>query len=167
MKREEQCGNCGGTAHVTRGDFRMDEMGIPVLLQKIELIKCNHCGTVEPIIPNMDGLMHGLALAVVTKPCKLNGAEIRFLRTYIGKSGTEFAKLLHVDKTNLSKYENGHLEPGAQTDRLIRFLAVSLSPELEGKLRKLVRMLPNIETCRSGFNDGIRINPATQQYQYA
>lgn len=166
MKRE-QCGNCGNMAQVKRGNYRLDEMGLPLVLQRVELIKCDKCGTVEPIIPNMDGLMHSLALAVICRPCKLNGAEVRFLRTYLGKSGVDFSALLHLDKTTLSKIEHGHQEAGPQTDRLIRLLAVNLSPDLKYVVDRLVKMMPKIEDCNPPHRGMIEIDPDTQQYQYA
>jgi DNA-binding transcriptional regulator YiaG len=166
--KKENCINCQNQATVTRGSYRFDGVGLPLTLQNIELVKCDHCGTVDPIIPNMDELMHTIALAVVCSPCKLDGAQIKFLRTYVGKGSAEFAKLLHLDKTTMSKMENDSDRPvGDQTDRLIRFLVLNLSPELESKVKRLIEVLPDIQDCCPNERAEIRIDPATKLYQYA
>jgi DNA-binding transcriptional regulator YiaG len=146
--KKEQCSKCDSLARVERGEFRFDDMGLPVVLQRIELVKCENCGNVDPLIPNMDGLMHALALAVICQPCKLNGEELHFLRKYLGKSGKEFAGLLHVHNTHLSKLENGSAKIGDQTDKYVRLLVLNLSPELKGDIDKLsIEIdLPTMET---------------------
>src|SRR5208283_6203673 len=87
----EQCRNCDNLARVVVDDYQFEEMGLPVVLEHIEVVKCEHCGNVEPIIPDMNDLMSTIALVVICKPCKLDGKEIKFLRTYVGKGSAEFA----------------------------------------------------------------------------
>lgn len=164
--KREQCSNCDNLARIAKGNYEMEEMGLPVLLEDIDIITCDACGVKEPIIPNMSDLMRGIALLVVCKPCKLDGQEIRFLRTYVGKGSAEFAKLLHLDKTTFSKMENENREVGSQTDKLIRFLVFALSPELLDKLNRLVEELPEIEDCE-GKHGGIQVDAGTLQCQYA
>jgi len=165
--KKENCINCQNQATVTRGSYRFEGVGLPLTLENIELVKCEHCGTVDPIIPNMDELMHTMALAVICSPCKLDGARLRFLRTYVGKGSAEFAKLLHLDKTTMSKMENDERSIGDQTDRLIRLLVVNLSPELKNKVKQLIEVLPDIKDCCPSEKTEIHIDPATQMYQYA
>jgi transcriptional regulator with XRE-family HTH domain len=160
------CSNCGGLAEVLTQNHEFTEMGIPVVLQKIKVIRCSDCGNEDPIIPNMDGLMHILAVAVVCCPSKLSGAEVRFLRKYAGKSAREFARFLHVDHTHLSKVENGKTEIGTRLDKLVRLLVVNMSPTLRDEIKKLLDMMPDIDdSCDE--EKGIEIDPATQSYQYA
>lgn len=167
MKREEQCSNCGRMAPVVTTNYRFDEMGLPVVLQRIQVVKCQHCGNVDPIIPNINDLMHTLALAVICDPRKLNGDEFRFLRKYVGKNGDQFGKLLHLGKTHVSKIETGATPVGDQTDKLIRFLVLHLSPELKEKADQLMTMLPTISDDCSDVKQEINIDPATLQYSYA
>jgi transcriptional regulator with XRE-family HTH domain len=167
MKREEQCGNCGEMATIVRRNYRFDEMGLPVELLRIDVIRCPHCNNVDPIIPNMDDLIHTLALAVMCSPCKLDGEEIRFLRKYVGKSAEDFAKLIHVDPTHLSKIENGRLDVGDQTDKLIRFLTLNLSSGLQNKVARLLEILPDIEDDPCQGKPEIQIDPETMEYQYS
>src|SRR5215472_12541323 len=69
------CGNCGEAAKVVRGNYRLEEFGLPVELMRIELIKCSKCGEVDPIIPNIDGLMTAVALRVICSTSLLDGEE--------------------------------------------------------------------------------------------
>lgn len=165
--KTEPCSNCGHPATVTRGEHRFDDMGLPVILGNIEIIKCSECGTTEPVIPHMNELMDTLALAVVCQPCKLGGDEVRFLRTYVGKSSKEFAALLHLDKTTLSKMENDGRDIGKQTDKLIRLLAMSLSPELRDNVDQFLSMMSDIDDDPCNEPSDIRIDPETMRYQYA
>src|SRR5579863_3976167 len=110
--RNEKCSNCEKEARVIRGSCRFDEVGIPVLLKNVELVKCESCQTEEPIIPDLNGLMHVIAFAVISHPCKLTRDEIKFLRKYLGMSGEEFSTILDIDRTTLSKWETGQQEVG-------------------------------------------------------
>ena len=165
----EVCNECGGVTTVTRGDYRFDEMGLPLILSNIEIIKCDGCGTSEPVITHMNELMHTVALAVICQPCKLRGEEVKFLRRYLGKSAKEFAALLHLDKSHMSKLENNKLKGGTgkQTDKLIRLLVLNLSPELKDKISELIEMMPGINDDPCTDPSDIRIDPATMRYQYA
>jgi len=164
--RREQCSNCNSPAPVERGNYQFEEMGLPVVLQRIKLVKCARCGNVDPIIPHMNDLMHALAWAVIGQPSKLDGREIRFLRKYVGKSAGEFAKLLHVDHTHLSKVENEHTDIGDTTDKLVRFVVVNLSPKLKGHVNQLLASLPSMKDSSEEKLE-IQINPDTMEIQYA
>ncbi|MCW4657492.1 helix-turn-helix domain-containing protein [Bacillus sp. AS_5] len=45
----------------------------------------------------------------------MNADQIKFIRTLSGLSQTEFAKLLNVDKTHLSKWERGVMNPSTKS----------------------------------------------------
>jgi hypothetical protein len=80
MKRMD-CSNCGAPTRVVHGTYELKEVGLKnVVLQGIEIVKCPKCKNEDPIIPNMNGLMRALALAVIEKPYRLTGEEVRFLR---------------------------------------------------------------------------------------
>jgi transcriptional regulator with XRE-family HTH domain len=166
--KTEKCSNCGEIAAVLLDrDYQLEDMGFPVTLRKIEIIKCQHCGNIDPIIPNMDDMMNAVAMAVICHPCKLTGEKIRFLRKFIGKSAEEFARLIHVDNTHLSKIENGRVPVGDQSDKLIRFLVLNMSPELKDKVNRLIKILPSIQDspCFETRTD-IQIDPSTLEAEY-
>jgi YgiT-type zinc finger domain-containing protein len=164
--RNAKCLECGGNATVSRKNYRFDQMGSPVELQRIEVIECPNCGE-EPIIPHMNELMDSLALALLCNPCTLNGAEVRFLRKYVNKSAREFARYLHVDHTSLSKIENGQRKLRSTLDKLVRLTVFGMQPKLRDELHKLMELMPEIKDRCQDDNEEIQIDPATGNYQYA
>jgi DNA-binding transcriptional regulator YiaG len=165
--KKEKCTNCAGSVGLSRGSYRFDEIGLPITLQNVELAKCENCGTIEPIIPNMDGLMHAVALAVITHEPGLSGDEIRFLRKYLGLSTGGFMKLLHVNQSTLSRWENGE-QVGPQSDRLIRLLVLSKSEELRQHASQLIEILPEIDDSQSAKRQPLlKVDAKTLEYEYA
>jgi DNA-binding transcriptional regulator YiaG len=163
----EECNNCGKAAKVTRGEWEFEEFGLPVKLINIKLIKCGHCGNVDPIIPNMNGLMTAIALKLVCSQSLLGGEEIRFLRKYVGKSAQEFARLLHTDHTHLSKLENNRLEIGHTLDKYLRLLVSNLSPDLRDNISQLIEQLPGMSDSCDDNKPEIRIDPSAPQHACA
>jgi putative zinc finger/helix-turn-helix YgiT family protein len=162
-----ECSACGSAAKLIRGNYEFVESGLKhVILQDIELVHCDKCGNEDPIIPHVNALMQALARAVVCKPYRLQGREVRFLRTYLGMTGEQFARLLHVDKTTLSKWENDHDPVGEQSDRLIRMYALALGDGLQKEQRHAVEScFPQIHNSRRTVR--VCINPSTMAYSYA
>ena len=159
------CSNCGAGARVVRGSHRFDEAGVPVLLQGIQLIRCRKCGNEDPIIPTVNDLMKMLALAVATKPYRLRGEDVRFLRKYLSMNGDQFARLIHVDRTTLSKWETNDDPVGEQSDRLIRLIALSLGEGLREKLEEAIRSFPSIR--KQPRKVRIEMDPSKMSYAYA
>lgn len=50
-------------------------------------------------------IMRSAFEAVIMKPFRLSGSEIKFLRTYMELSQIEFAKLVGVDHSSIAKWE--------------------------------------------------------------
>ena len=161
--RKIECANCGAGARVVRGSYDFAESGLKrVRLQGIELIACDQCGNVDPIIPRVNDLMRMLTVAVIAKPYRLAGDEIRFLRKYLRMTGDEFGRLLHINRTNLSKWENDEDKVGAQSDRLIRAIVLSLGEGLKGKLEEVIRKFPGIQDEPAA----VRIDMDTEKMSY-
>jgi DNA-binding transcriptional regulator YiaG len=51
-------------------------------------------------------MIHRARFSIFQKPYQLRGEEFRFLRKHIDLNHEEFARLLRVNKTTLSKWEN-------------------------------------------------------------
>lgn len=168
MKKKSpvECSACGSVAKLVRGSYPFTECGLPnVVLQGVELILCPKCGNEDAVIPRVNDLMRALALAVLSKPYRLRGEDLRYLRKYLGMTSDEFARLIHIDKTNLSKWENNHDRIGPQSDRLIRMMAVALGEGLRDQLDEVIESFPKIQQARS--NVRIDLDPVTLSYQYA
>jgi DNA-binding transcriptional regulator YiaG len=163
MQREE-CSNCGAQARIIRGDYLWRDVDLPVTLRNVEQIQCEKCGNVDVVIPRLAQLMRTIALAVIHKPYRLRGEEVRFLRKYLGMTGADFSALLKVDKTTLSKWENNEDPVGEQSDRLIRMVALGLGEGLQGEIGAVVRAFTSIHSNVKKV--GIRVDPKTMVYEY-
>jgi putative zinc finger/helix-turn-helix YgiT family protein len=134
------CRECGGKASLVRKDYRFTESGLDnVVLKDIEVVVCPQCGSESPRIPNHDDLMRTIAIALIDMPSELSGNEVRFLRKLLGRSGEQFAQMLGIDRSHLSRIENGAMAVSRQTDRLVRTLALIHQPALLDKLKQIGR----------------------------
>ncbi len=161
-----ECSACGAKAEIMRGTYQFRESGLRcVVLQGVEIIRCPECGNEDPIIPRVNDLMRALARAVIRKPCRLEGDDVRFLRKYLRMTQEQLASLLHVDKTNVSKWENREDRVGAQSDRLIRAVALALGEGLKEGQEEAVRGFSGIQDLRKPVC--IEVNAQTLDYAYA
>jgi putative zinc finger/helix-turn-helix YgiT family protein len=133
---ETKCNNCGGSTKVSNGQrYHYKECGLDnVYLENIELRVCESCGVTMPRLRRILDLHTTIARAVALKPDSLNGAEIRFLRKHLSLKAREWAVLLRIDHTTLSRWENGDQQVGPQSDALVRLLYFRLLEEREGRL---------------------------------
>ena len=139
-KTQRVCRECGGNAKIVRKDYRFAECGLNnVLLRDVEVVVCAKCRSQWPRIPNHDDLMRTIAVALIDKPFELAGDEVRFLRKYLGQGSAAFARMLGIDRSHLSRIENGAMEISRQTDRLVRTVALIREPSLLHKLKQLGR----------------------------
>ena len=115
--------------------------GLPnVWLENVEVRRCPLCNEHVDVIPRVENLHRAIGLAVVKKPSRLTGTEVRFLRKLLGYSGTDFAKPMGVDATVISKWENDQLPIGEQSDRLLRMMVVHGRPIEEYPLDTLAEI---------------------------
>jgi DNA-binding transcriptional regulator YiaG len=136
-----------------------------VTLVNIDIIQCDQCGNKDPIIPRLNELFAALALAIVKKPCPLNGADVRFLRKFLKMTGEQFASYLDVTKSHVSKWENGADPVGGQSDRAIRAVTVCLGENLKDHIEEIVRTFPDIEDKIREVM--YRIDAETKEVEYA
>ena len=61
-----------------------------------------------------------LSHAIIKRNSPQSAAEIMFLRKSLGWSGTDFARHLHCDKSQVSKWERGAVEMSKPYDLLLR-----------------------------------------------
>ena len=87
----------------------------------IHIWKCPKCKRESPIIPRIGELHQVISRALIRKAGSLTGDEVKFLRKNAGLPAKEFAALLKIDPSYLSRFENGKTkELGAPTDKLVR-----------------------------------------------
>lgn len=164
--KKTQCSNCSAEARIVSGDYEFKETGLrDVVVHGVDLIKCGKCGNVDPILSGVDEIMHLIALAVLRKPYRLEGAELRFLRKHVDLTQEEFAKLLRVDKTTLSKWENDGDPIGFQSDLLARVLVMSRDKRLEKRAADYIREFEKIANQQKRVS--VEVDAKTHEYEYA
>ena len=74
-------------------------------------------------IPNVNGLHKVIAHAIVNQAMAMLGTELRFLRTEMGVTQAELAKLVHRDAQTMGRWERGEIEIDSNAEVLIRLVA--------------------------------------------
>ena len=143
MKKRTKCVACGSKAVVERGDFPFPESGLSTLvLRGVDVEKCPQCGD-SPVIPQPAKLLREVTRALIAKPARLKGEEVRFLRKRVGRSAKEFAEMLHFTPYTLSRVENGKQQLGMNADLLVRLAVDRLMRDESDPL--LLRTFPAVE----------------------
>jgi putative zinc finger/helix-turn-helix YgiT family protein len=138
-----KCSECGHELEVRKENRRYDESGLPnVVLQDIEVRRCSACGKEVVAIPAISRLHKALAKAVIQERTALSSAEFKFLRKYLGWSGTDTAKHLGVKPETVSRWESGATPIGATADRLIRTCVALGNPVEDYSVDALAAILP-------------------------
>jgi transcriptional regulator with XRE-family HTH domain len=114
--------------------------------------------------------MRTIVVAIIAKPSELDGAEARFLRKFMDETIEQFARKLGVNRSHLSRVENGSLAISKQTDRLVRALVLIHKPELLEKMARLGKteiVLKQLEEIQP-LPQRVRIDvaSATSEYNY-
>jgi DNA-binding transcriptional regulator YiaG len=174
MKRREVCSNCGNDENVVtvRGSYEFDYLGADgsVVLDGIELVKCPRCRNVDPVVPKMNAVMRTILHAVANKPTRLSGTDLRFARQSFQISGAEMSKIMHVDPSTLSKWENDDDPIGWQSDLLTRLFILQQGGF---RVQDLPAMMKHIEDRRGRLAlhiDASKLdgkNPAGYEYEPA
>jgi transcriptional regulator with XRE-family HTH domain len=116
--------NCGAKLKVKPIPlYHYKECGLPnVFLAGIDIAVCAKCGERYPIVPSILELYEKISEAVALKPVILTPREIKFLRKQLGLTAARWATYLKMDKSYVSRIENGHVPISKQFDAFVRFL---------------------------------------------
>ena len=153
MSKPRKCTECGAEMTVGREDYVYEESGLShVVLAGIEVRRCAACNSAEPVIPNIEGAHRALARVVVAKPARLKGEEVRFLRTYLGLRGQDFAKVMGVTSSCVSRWENDQGPIGGAADRALRLLVMNQRPVSDYTPEALNAILESIQEERQAID---------------
>ena len=151
MSKSKKCPTCGAELVTKREDYLYDESGLPIMLVGIDVRHCSTCKTVAPLIPNIEGLHRSIARIIIEQKAALSGAEIRFLRTYLGFRATDFASIMGVTKETVSRWENDAIRMGSVADRALRLLVQTRNPVSDYAPEALDALLRNIGEETAAF----------------
>jgi putative zinc finger/helix-turn-helix YgiT family protein len=138
----KKCRTCGKAEMSTRAEtYLYTESGLPnVVLVGVDVRRCAACGHHELVLPRVAELHRTIAHAVIHKPARLSGAEVRYLRKYLGWSGADFARHVGVDPSTVSNWENDKDPIGTSSDRLLRLMVVHGAPVQDYSLEELTKI---------------------------
>jgi DNA-binding transcriptional regulator YiaG len=128
-----KCIECGKSMESRREDRALD--GLPdVTVADLAIEHCPACGATEEVWPEMEPMYRALAAAILAKPYRLTGAEVRVLRNVLGWTAVELAAHLGVSSSQVSRWENDREPIGPTADRMLRAIlalreGVSLSTD--------------------------------------
>ncbi len=156
------CRECGKAKMISREEtYLYRESGLPnVVLIGVVIRRCPSCGHHELVLPRVTELHRTIAHAVLHKRARLSGAEVRFLRKYLGWSGADFARHIGVDPSTVSNWENDKDPIGPTSDRLLRLMVVHGAPVDEYSLDELTK----IENERTPPIE-VRLSPKARGWQ--
>lgn len=158
------CSACGNVGTVSVEDRDFPESGLRnVILKQVDVLRCGACGNDEVVISRLNDVMQTLAKAVVSQPYPLRGEEIRFLRKHLGMTQVAFARLIGIDHTNLSKWENNRERPGEQSDRLMRMYLLTLGNL--GDTEQCKQMVTRFQDIHEGEPGTTVIDPKHLSYE--
>ncbi|WP_182086584.1 helix-turn-helix domain-containing protein [Aureimonas sp. ME7] len=134
------------------------ESGLDNVFLEGMLVEVDDDGDDIITIPAINELHKAIALGIVTHEKGMSGSELRFLRTELGMTQSEFAVFVHRDKQTIGRWERGETEMEGVIEAAIRQHAIQkLELPFGAGIEELSSMsVPSAETqpIRITANDG-------------
>ncbi|MGI8839696.1 MAG: helix-turn-helix domain-containing protein [Caulobacteraceae bacterium] len=105
-------------------DYRYDESGLDNVILKGLRAQTDDAGETVINIPRINLLHKVLTHAVASKSAGLLPKEIRFLRTELGHTQAELARLVGKDAQTVGRWERGETTPDQAAEMVIRARAI-------------------------------------------
>ncbi|MFS8071613.1 MAG: helix-turn-helix domain-containing protein [Byssovorax sp.] len=115
----DKCIECGKDMETRHEDRALDDLP-EVTIADVAIEHCPACGATEEVWPEMEPMYRALAAAIIAKPHRLTGAEVRVLRNVLGWTAVEIAAHLGVSSSQVSRWENDREPVGPTADRMLR-----------------------------------------------
>lgn len=114
-------------------------------------------------ITAVNALHMAIAEGIVRQIGSISAAELRFLRTEMGYTQAELARMVHANKQTVGRWERGEYEIDSNAETIIRMLAIEkLLIEFDASIEQLsASSVPTAET------NPINIKAENDQYQLA
>jgi DNA-binding transcriptional regulator YiaG len=113
---------------MNRKTVRFNGFGFPIILLNAP-IRVEHGEEIPDV--NFNRLQDTLFHALLLKPSRLSGAEVKFLRHYLELTQEAFGKTVKVERSLVSKWETKYLKATGMSSHIEIFLRLKLA-----KLRK-------------------------------
>lgn len=109
---------------MTRKTVKFNGFGFPVILLNAPM-KIEHGEEIPNV--NFNRLQDNLFQALLLKPSRLSGAEVKFLRHYLKLTQEAFSKTLKVERSLISKWESKDLKATGMSSHIEIFLRLKLA----------------------------------------
>jgi DNA-binding transcriptional regulator YiaG len=128
-------------------DYQYTECGLDNVLIKGMSVVVDDAGEEVYEIRNVLGLHKVIAACIVRHPHGISPPELRFLRTEMGMTQGELARLVKKDHQTVGRWERGDTPIDQNAEALIRLLAVEkLELPVDGRIQELAeRCVPSAE----------------------
>jgi len=104
--------------------YRYTECGLDNVLIEGLAVHVDDGGEEVYHIPNVKLLHRAIAAAVVLHEAAMTPKELRFLRTELGLTQAELARVVHVDTQTVGRWERGETAIQPMAEVIVRRLAV-------------------------------------------
>jgi DNA-binding transcriptional regulator YiaG len=95
-----------------------------VVLTGVTVHHCRDCGERIEEYRAMGPLDDAVCLTIAQRPERLNGAEIRLLRSHLELNGAEFARVVGSTPSTVARWENQRQPVGLHAELLIRAMVL-------------------------------------------
>lgn len=106
--------------------YRYTECGLDNVLVHGIIPTIDDDGDEVITIRNINGLHRAIAMTIVERPGLMTGKELRFLRTEMGLTQAELAKLIHATPLTAGRWERGESPIDANAETLIRLMTCEM-----------------------------------------
>jgi DNA-binding transcriptional regulator YiaG len=120
-----------------------------VFIEGMDVVK-DHGGEETVVIPEIGNLHRVIAEGIITQPHKMSGNELRFLRSEMGMTQSNLAKILKVKLLTVSRWERDESDINDAAEMLIRLLAIH---------RLGLKVDMNVDQVSEKVNDDLRKEP--------
>lgn len=128
-------------------EYRYTECGLDnVIIDGLDPI-VDDDGDIVHSIPNIAGLHRVMARVIVDHAKGISGKELRFLRTEMGMTQAELAKMVHREHLTVGRWERGEIDIDNNAEVLIRIHASKkLDLDVKANVEELsARCVPTAE----------------------
>jgi DNA-binding transcriptional regulator YiaG len=94
-------------------EYRADELGLPIVIKSVPIIEMDGHEIIDIDYAKISELLFA---ALIIKPFPLTGAEVRFIRLFMGLTLENLANSLHVTHPTVLSWEKYGNEPTKMTD---------------------------------------------------
>lgn len=104
-------------------EYRYTESGLDNVVL-VDLPECvDDAGEVCVTIPRINLLHKAIAAGIVTRNGAMDGPELKFLRTMLGMTQAELAKIVNRDAQSVGRWERGEVESDPNAEAIVRLVA--------------------------------------------